>query len=143
MGIQQMLMRSTGPAVALTPRTVADLETGSAGPVSADASITFSSTGELVLEPGGVVSGEWLLRNTAADYEIRATMQSGTNWDGAALATWVDAATSPAWGLSATANSPGLVLVEGEALVEIRAKATTTVVASALIGIEALAEVIP
>lgn len=143
MSMHVLLGGATPAAVRLTDRSVTSLVTGPSGPLTADAIIEFNSSGQLIVSPGGAVPGEYLVTGASSDYEVRATMASGTNWSGSALSTWLNLGTTRSWNLSASRVAPGTTVVTGTATVEIRRVADSAVVATATITLEAEAEITP
>lgn len=141
MSMHVLLGGATPAAVRLTNRSVTALASGPSGPLTADAIIEFNSSGQLIVSPGGAVPGEYLVTGASSDYEVRATMASGTNWSGSALSTWLNLGTTRSWNLSASRVVPGATAVAGTATVEIRRVADSAVVATASITLMAEAEV--
>lgn len=78
------------------------------------------------------ISGEWLLAGSASDFEVRATLNSGTTPSGT-LGSWVALSTTRTWELSA----PSGQVRSCELTVEIRRASDSTVVATATITIDA------
>lgn len=77
----------------------------------------------------------WLLAGAAGNYECRMTMQSGTNFSGSALSTWLALNSIRAWSLARSTNGE----TTGSGLLEIR-RASGNVLAACTITITATRE---
>lgn len=143
-GMHILLGGATPAGVRLTNHSVWAHAAGPSGPISAQARIEFNSSGSLILTPpGGSVPGEWLAFGVSSAYEIRVTMSSGTGWAGDSLSTWLNLGTTRTWSLSANrASGQGATIVTGVATVEIRRAVDSVVVASAVIDLTAIAEIV-
>lgn len=141
MSMHVLLGGATPATIRLTNRGVTSSASGPSGPLTADAIIEFNSSGQLIVSPGGAVSGEYLVTGASSDYEVRATMASGTSWSGSALSTWLNLGTTRSWNLSASRTITGLTTVTGTATVEIRRVADSAVVATAAITLTAEVEI--
>ena len=76
----------------------------------------------------------WLSSGSTANYDVRATFQSGTSPSGDALSTWLNCATSRAWSVSSSTNN---TTISSQFLVEIRLTSTGITQASATITLSA------
>lgn len=77
----------------------------------------------------------WRGGGSSSDYEVRATMVSGTTWTGS-FGVWANLSVDQGWSLSTGAGLGALVRT-GTALIEIREAASGTVLASANVTLRA------
>lgn len=99
-----------------------------ASPATATAGYRLMNTGAAQKRVTGsyaAISNEWMVTGAVADYECRATLNSGDTPTGT-LATWLALSTTRTWELS---TSSGLLTCN--LTIEIRDAATTTVLDSA------------
>lgn len=104
---------------------------------------TGPATATFQLTSGGAAAGapafsgddsyNWLTGGTPGDYEVRITMTVGTVSSGPAAGSWWNLGTTRTWVATRTVNGSKVC----EFLAEIRAVGTTTILASATIGLEA------
>jgi len=120
-------------SISISDDTVQATRTGSG---TAAAQYSLLNTGVVREISNGVVTdiGSWLLAGSAADYECRMTMTSGTNFTGDALSTWLNLGTSRTWALSK--SSPEGTNT-GTATLEFSPAGSNTPIASATITITA------
>lgn len=121
-------------AASISTRTVL---ASSTSPTDADAGYRLSNTGgafELKNGAATAISGEWLSAGSASDYEVRATLSSGTLSSGT-TGSWLNLGTTREWHTIRTDNTSGDT--DGVLLIEIRLAATGTVVTSATITLRA------
>ena len=116
-----MVGSSGGPRVNLQGLDSTDNETD---PADASASYSLTSAGLEDVVPGG--SGTWLLSGSASDYEVRATVVSGSVTSGT-LNTWLGLGTTRTWTRTRTTVGSSAVTLQ----IEIRLAATGTVIATA------------
>lgn len=76
----------------------------------------------------------WLLAGSASDFECRMTMNSGTNFSGSALGTWLSLGTTRTWSHERSGTNG---ITTGTATLEIRRASTSTVLATATVTIAA------
>lgn len=117
-----------GGAVAITNQVITKIGTGAS---SATANIAYKSSGT-VLDNMGAVRENWLITGVGADYDIRATLQSGTNPTTGTMGTWLNLGTSRTWQNTAIAGTN----LSSVFLIEIRNATTLVVLDSATIDIE-------
>lgn len=104
---------------------------GPTGPVTAIYSVNSNGT----VTGNNVTQYSWLLVGSASDYEVRATLSSGTTPSSGTLNTWQGLGTSRSW--SQTQTGPG-VGTRGCVLgIEIRLASSGTVLASDSVEITA------
>jgi len=99
------------------------------------ATYTLNTSGIVQKSEGGTTTTleTWLLAGASSDYEVRATVSSGTTPTGSATASWLSLSSTQAWTLQdAVVDGIPLTCV---LLVEIRDVATNTVQTSASITI--------
>ena len=147
LGNQMLLMgKRVAPMIALSDQAVNSDGSG-AGAV---AGVLFLPNGAWQLDEtiGGSAQttaiGNWMLKGTAADYEIRVTAKSGgTNLDAgsAALGAWLPLTTNRAWLLNVAAGTT--TPIDAELTVEIRLKATGRVLGSATVILSAVDAAVP
>jgi hypothetical protein len=101
-------------------------------PANASATYTLTNTG--AEQATGVASGTWLVTGTVADYEVRATLNSGALTSGT-VGSWLSLSTSRSWNVTRTDDAAGTT--SASMLVEIRVAATTTVIDSATVDFTA------
>lgn len=122
-----------GVVVSLGTQFVSELGTGS--PTTASYQLGSDGNVRGVTSSGSSVLETWLEPTTAnkADYEARAQVVSGSTPNiGSALNTWLELSTTRSWGLSSNISGRE---INTELLVQIRAKASGDVVASASVYI--------
>lgn len=108
-------------------------------PVAASATYNHNAFGSVTTQINGGTAttlGTWLLFGAAADYEVRMTMQSGTNFAGSALSTWLAANSNRSW--NQTLGAIGTAT--GTGLLEIRRVSTGTILGSATVTLTATVE---
>lgn len=98
-----------------------------------DATATFSVTSGGTATNTGAAGQTWLLSGAAGDYDVRATLASGSSPTGSALATWHDCGTTRSWTLTQTTVGLNTCTLT----VEIRNGTTLAVLATATITITA------
>lgn len=67
--------------------------------LNAPSTASYSISVDGKVRVNGVIVETWLNSGTAADYDVRATLVSGTSPSGA-LATWLNLASSSSWSLT-------------------------------------------
>ena len=77
----------------------------------------------------------WLISGLASDYEVRATLTSGTTPTAGTMGSWLNCGTDRTW--SNTDNTANGVSVTSTMLIEIRDVATSTVQDNASVTVEA------
>lgn len=75
----------------------------------------------------------WLLVGSSGDYEVRATLLSGTTPSGSAIGTWLTTSSDRTWSVSSVVGGA----VFSTLLIELRDIATNTIQASATFTIQA------
>lgn len=122
-----------GATVVLTDRTVSDGVTD-----GSTATATFEiSSDATVRDQDNTLLETWLTGGAVGDYQVRATLNSGTSPSGSAVGSWLACSSSRSWSIS---DSPGGAQTECELTVEIRdAASPNTVRATATITITAIA----
>lgn len=128
-GVLQVLA-SSGTVKRVQLSTSTAYLSGPTGPVTASYSISSGGT-----VSGSNVSGySWLLVGSASDYEVRATLSSGTTPSSGTLNTWQSLGTTRSWSQtrSLTVGTRECVL-----LIEIRLASSGDVLASASVTITA------
>lgn len=78
----------------------------------------------------------WLLAGSIGDYDCRMTMNSGTNFGGSSLSTWLSLSSIRSWSLSRSTNGT----TTGTATLEIRRASSGYVLASSTITLTATRE---
>lgn len=78
----------------------------------------------------------WLIAGSVGDYDCRMTMNSGTNFGGSALSTWLSLSSIRSWSLSRSTNGT----TTGTATLEIRHNGSGIVLASSTITLTATRE---
>jgi hypothetical protein len=118
----------SAPSVSLSDRTV--FKSGSGG---ATATYKINADGT-VTDQDNTFLENWLFSGSASDYQVRATLASGTSPGGSAVGSWLACSTNRSWseGVSAGGGSVTCTLT-----IEIRDVATNTVRTSASIIINA------
>jgi hypothetical protein len=116
-------------SVAISAQSVEDVV---ADPANATASYTLSTTGEVV-DHDGVTLETWLLSGVVADYQVRATLASGTSMSAGTVGSWLALSSSRTW--SQTRTTVGTR--SGTLTIEIRDVATSTIIDSASVTITA------
>jgi hypothetical protein len=101
--------------------------------LNSPATATYSVSADGKVRVNGIIVETWLNSGVAADYDVRATLQSGTSPSGSALATWLNLASGSSWSL--TRGSLGVVSCV--VTVEISLAGTGVAIASASIIIQA------
>lgn len=104
-------------------------------PVDASATYTLTSGGSE--QATGFASNTWLTAGSAADYEVRATVTSGTLTSGT-TGSWLSLGITRAWNVTRTNNAPGTDAAT--ITVEIRLAATGTVLATVTVTMTATVE---
>ena len=104
--------------------------------IGAPATATYqvANTG-LIKDQDAATLETWLLVGTAAEFDVRATLASGTSPSGSALATWLNCATDRTW--SQFNGAVDGSTVSGVILVEIRDASSLTVLDNATVTISA------
>lgn len=125
-----------GALVALSDRTVYDVGDGATAKYKVDADGNVY-TQRLVLDAATYqeVVGEWMLSGAAADYEVRATVLSGTV-SGFATGSWLGCGTDREW----TKNRAVVGTTEAQIRVELKLAADTAILASAIVTLKATVE---
>ena len=109
---------------------------------TADASVTLTvnSNGTWAGNGDFAPSGTWQVGGTAADYEVRLTLSSGTTPSGSDMATWLSCGTTRSWSITETRN--GYYTTSFTGTLEIRMAASPqTVFATSSVSLEAVVEV--
>lgn len=126
-GMQMMLLGTGGPTVELAGAIVSDFTTD---PDDAHVGYRLNSTGVEQQANGDPLSytdiGDWLISGSAGDYEVRATLNSGTLTTGTTGSFQV-LSTTRAWTVQRTIVGIG----SANLTIEIRRVGTTTILASA------------
>lgn len=102
-------------------------------PADASASYSVNSNGTETSSPAAI-SNTWLLIGAASDYEVRATLNSGTLSSGT-TGVWLDCATSRTWTVTRTTDAAGIT--SANLTIEIRRKSDGVVLDSATVVLEA------
>ena len=108
--------------------------------IGAPATATYqvANTG-LVKDQDAATLETWLLVGTAAEFDVRATLASGTSPSGSALATWLNLATSRSW--SSVDSVANAIDVTCNLTIEIRNASTLAVLDTATATITASRDV--
>lgn len=101
-GVHAIFASGTAPLVQINNGSVYASATQ---PANATATLTFDNNGTYYGD--GLSAVTWLLRGVAADYQIRATVQSGETPSGT-LNTWMTADADYSWALSETTNESAI-----------------------------------
>lgn len=80
-------------------------------------------------------AGNWLLSGAAADYDVRATLNSGDTPGGSAVDTWLNLGTERTWNLITNATSPAFAELTAELLIEIRPAGGGATLSSAIVSL--------
>lgn len=99
-----------------------------------DASATYALTNTGLEQATGKADGTWLLGGSAGDYDVRATLTSGTLTLGT-TGSWLNLGTSRSWNVTRTDDAAGTTTAE--MTVEIRLAATGAVLATATVSFSA------
>lgn len=91
---------------------------------TATAGVTFNTSGQVVAIGDSGTEYTWLNSGAAGDYEIRATLQSGSV-DSGTTGSWLALSSSRSWSIDEASN-----IQQAELLIEIRDVATSTVIDS-------------
>lgn len=128
----------SGPSVVLQNDTVFDF---SVVPAAASATIELNSSGLQRAASGGLFStvGTWLLRGVNSDYEVFATLNSGSLSSGTTGA-WLGLGTSRAWSVNTTGAGFDNKAA-GFTLTIRRAVSPFTTLTSAVMSVEATTEI--
>ncbi len=111
-----------GARVAISNKTVSN--------APGAATYQLNSNGNILDQTGSNI-GTWLLSGVNSDYDVRATLQSGTAPTGSGTGSWLTLGLSRSWTESATAGN----LLTCTLLIEIRDAVTLTVLDSATVNI--------
>lgn len=132
-------LQNTTPAVSVIPYTV---DGRAQTPTAAFASILFYSNGAEEYEnnatPSGGLIGYWDPEGDGANYDIEATLVSGTSPSGSALNTWISLATTSPVSWSVTNNSGLGNTVSCVLEIHIRLHSTGALIATGNVGLNAL-----
>jgi hypothetical protein len=136
--MQQMLLTGSGISATLPPDLLVwdtdNVPSGSLASFTLNAAGTYTSVGNT-----NNVSGTWAIGGSAADYQFRLTVVSGS-FGGASTGIWVGPSASPTWSVTQAGASPGGDTF-AEGTLEIRSNATGQVFTSSNLTLQA--EVFP
>lgn len=131
-GIAGLKGLASDPFRGLTNQTISRLAAGA--PQTATYSV--QNDGKVRDHSSNVVE-TWLESwGSAADYDVRATLQTGTSPSGAALATWLNLGTSRSWSLTDNDTDPEIE-VTCQLLIEIGLSGAGSAIDSATVTITA------
>lgn len=107
---------------------------------NASVTLTVNSNGTWAGNGDLSPSGTWQVGGTAADYEVRLTLSTGTAPAGSAMATWLSCGTTRSWRITETRD--GYYTTSFTGTLEIRMAASPqTVFATSSVSLEAVVEV--
>jgi hypothetical protein len=130
MGIIQMLIASGGLQVALEAHTVSRIVVD---PADAYAGLRLNSSGIIEERKASYTAFEtWLLSGAASDYEVRATLNTGSLTSGT-TGTWLSCGTSREWLCSSTV----IGISQATLTIEIRRVSDSLILESAAVSLYA------
>jgi hypothetical protein len=141
MGIQQTFFgKAPQGTVSITDQLIASSATPPTIP-QVTAGYTLLSSGQAQRRTGATgspfyinIAGEWLISGLSTDFDVMATLVSGTSPSGSAVGSWLNLGTSREWRL--TSGAAG-TLFNCVLTVQIRNAVTLAVLDTATIEIEA------
>jgi hypothetical protein len=100
----------------------------------ADATATYALTNTGLEQRTGLSDNTWLLSGSASDYDVRATLLTGTLTSGT-TGSWLSLGTTRSWVRTRTLNIPGTDVVT--LTIDLSLAGAATIIATASVTIEA------